>query len=198
VTSPFLDIFAAADRPLDEVAKEVQEVVNRTGLPNGLGLANLANSLRPSPNTHVRTTHGLTLRTKAGRVIGAVQTMQTPQSRAVSVERQIDRRAHGKPARLIPQQLTTHTISIVRLDLNRAAMEEALGTSDIVVLTDQFLGLRLREQWAGAAGVVLGGTKRYDFSECFLTDLGHEYAATDDRISRGNCTLVWTDKLPIG
>lgn len=198
MTAPFLDTFFDLPNPADELAGEIQEFANRNGIPDVLGLSTLTGVLRPAPNTQVRTTHGVTFRTKSGRAIGAIQTVSTPQARQVDVELQIGRRAFGQPAAVIGQGLTEHTIQIERLDLWRAPLHAALGPNPFVKLTDQYTGLRMREQWAGASGIILGATSRYDFVDCWLTSLGYDLGSTNDRISRGRCTLVWRDKIAIG
>lgn len=186
--APFDDLVS----DIEGLANELPPELRATGLLGGLG-----NQLRPAPNTVSRTTHGLSLRTKTGRVIGGVQSIGTPQAREVKVLREVDRRNHGRPAAVIPQALTTHTLVLERIDLHRAWMESALGGTSLVMLTDQYAGLRLREHWAGAAGTLFGTTTRYDFSGCYFIDLGRELASTADRISRARATLIWLSKDPL-
>lgn len=189
----FLDGFFDPTRPFDELSGEVQEFANRSGLPNALGLGNGLNSvLRPAPNTATLTSHGYTLRTSRGRIIGALQTVADSQARDITVKRQIDRRAHGAPAAVIPQALSTHTVRISRLALVKSRLREAFGTErPWVMLTDQYAALQFRDYWAGAGGVVLGRPQVFNYSGAFFADIGRELSSSGPRIVLENATLIW-------
>jgi hypothetical protein len=171
------------------------------GQRSGLSAADLFRSSLVSvlsvPETRARLTHAYTLRTSKNQIIGGVFRTVVRQARRVDFKYEIDVNGHGKPTDVVPEEMTAQTLSITRWDLYTSLMEEALGTDEIIVLTDQRRGLRLREQWLAPTSILNSRGRRYQYGPCFFTDLGRELGAEGPRTVSVNAELVWLDRKKI-
>lgn len=61
------------------------------------------------------------------------------------------------PVDLVPQRVDTREIRIARYDTYPEIMEEVFGTSELIVLSDQYRPFTCREVWRGPGVNVLGG-----------------------------------------
>ena len=100
------------------------------------------------PTTRTRLSHALRIRS-GGRTIGAIRSWSFSQGREIDTEWEIEPNAVGMPVDLVPQTVSRRELRIGRYDLYPAIMEEVFGTSEIVVLTDQYRPFSLREIWYG-------------------------------------------------
>jgi len=73
---------------------------------------------------------------------------------------EVEANSVGQPIDLVPQTVERREIRVARYDLYISVMEEVFGSSEIVMLTDQFRPFFLREVWTGPGieipGVVQG------------------------------------------
>jgi len=178
--------------PTQSTQSFLREQENRLNLPTGT----LTNAVRRGgvPNTRTRMDHGFTLRTSNGRIVGAVFAVDMQQSRALDDEFEIDVNAHGEVADIVGQALTTRTMSVRRFDLYTDIMEEAFGTVELDMLTDQAGGFTLRTAWRSPAGVFAGGTRSYQYSPVWFESLGRSLNAEGDRVVRVDASLRWGRK----
>lgn len=184
-TTPFLGLPDLSNAPRD-----LALLAQRSGLPESV----IAGALRgPSaiPTTRTRLSHAYTLRTAQSQVIAAVFRCAVDQTREVELEYENDVNATGQPADIVPQIMSTQTFAITRWDLYTEIMEEALGTRELVMLTDQRRGLRLREVWRAPTSILNSAGRRYEYGPCYFTNVGREVDATNDRTVRANATLTW-------
>ena len=158
-----------------------------------------------TPSTKTRTGHALSLHVqlpgKAPRLIGAVQSIQFSQARDLDEEYEINALGTGLPVDLVPQRVTERTMRVERLDLYLSIFEEVFGHREIVVLSDQFLPLSLREVWRDPSGSLSNPfavtSKAYMYSGIFIKDFGRQVASNGDLIVRTNALLVWQNKTRI-
>lgn len=149
------------------------------------------------PNTRTRLDHALTIRTGSGRAIGAVKTFSYAQSRSIDEEFEVNAQGSGMPVDLVPQNVTRREIRIERYDLYTKIMEEVFGTSELVVLTDQYRPFVLREIWKGPAGILTGGQRIYQFTGCWFSDLGRTMSTDGNRVVMADATVTWTDRVRV-
>jgi hypothetical protein len=185
----FLDTIRDPRQTVDDF---VTEQAVRTGLPLSL----ITGALRGSdtiPTTRVRTSHAFELRTSRGRVIGAVFGFESSQRRVIDEEYEVEANAVGEPTELVPQTVEGRSIRVERYDLFTDIMEEAFTSGELVSLTDQRVGLKLREAWRAPGA----GKRRYQYSKCWFAELGRKISSTDDRIVRVNTTLNYLRRSKI-
>lgn len=108
------------------------------------------------PNTRTRLSHALTIRAR-GRIIGAIHQWNPAQTRTIDTEYEVEPNAVGMPTELVPQIVDRREIRIARYDTYPEIMEEVFGSSELVVLSDQFRPFSVRETWIGPGINPLGG-----------------------------------------
>lgn len=177
---------------LPDVKGDLTSIAQRFGVPVDV-ITGALNSFG-IPNTRVRLSHAYTLRTKRNQVIGGVYEVGVDQGRDIQLKAEVNVNAHGEFVDIVPGLMSTQTISIAIYDLYERVMEEALGTREIVVLTDQRTGLKLREVWRAPTGILGSDQRRYSYGPLFFSRLGRRVATTDDRVVRVNAELVWLDR----
>lgn len=145
------------------------------------------------PRTRTRTSHALLIRVAGGRVIGAANGFTHNQSRQVDEEFEIDANAKGySPVDLIPQNITTRTLSIQRYDLFQRPIEEAFGTGfEYVALADQSRPFVLRTTWRSPVSSLLGGRRVYEYTGCYFTRFGRTVRSDDSRIVNADAEIVY-------
>lgn len=156
----------------------------------------------PTPSTATRTTHALTIHAIGpGRrgIIGAAHALSTTQSRTVEDVFEVQSLGYGRPADVIPQNLTTRTIEIQRYDLFKRSMEQVFGKGawELVDLTDQSHPFTLRTTWGEPGFPGLTRKHVFEYTGCWFTNLGRTMSATDDRIVKVNATLTWTRRYRV-
>lgn len=125
------------------------------------------------PQTAIRTSHALAIRTAQGRVIGAVHGWAETQTREVAEEFTVRPDNYdGLPEALVPQNITGRTLRVSRYDLFRSLMEEAFGEANAVLLTDEANAFDLVETWSTAtSGLNLAGRLFGDDNVGLVTNL---------------------------
>jgi len=188
----YVPITGTVPDPGEVVRDFAHEQEAKLGLPRGTisGLINRGGV----PRTKARLDHAFTLRSSKGSIIGAVQTFDQKQSRQLDDEYEIDPNAHGEVADIIGQNLTNRTLAVKRVDLYTDVMEEVFGDRELVMLTDQSSGFRLREAWRAPGGIWTGGQRVYEYSPVWFADMGRSLNTDGDRVSRANATLRWGNR----
>lgn len=190
--TPFLDGLRSPDQLLGDY---VLEQAQKAGLgPAAIAaLSGVFNGVNRAPNTRTRLTHALYI--KAGRrTIGGVHLFAPTARRTVEREYEVDPNAVGLAA-LITPGVEECEIRVSRYDLYLDLMEQAMGTRNMVMLTDQRVGLTFREVWRGPAGLFGGGVYALDYTDCWFTDLGRQLDAKGDRVSNADATFIFRQKL---
>ena len=124
----------------------------------------------------------------------------------------------GNPKEYMPGNITGLTINVNRYDIYNKRMEEAFGTSDLIMLTRQTQPFDLYETWAipsknqedggislaqnQVGGGVIGinttpftEKELYIYQNCWFTSLGRTLRSDDNRVVNVNATVVYTKKL---
>lgn len=181
--SPFLaipDAIGGAERALEQ----------RFGLSTG-ELAAFFGGPRNVPATRTRLSHAYSLKTATGRTIGGVFRASVQQSRDVEDEFEVDLDAHGEPADQVPQALSQRSFEIARYDLYTEVMEEVFGTREFEILTDQAVGIKLREVWRAPTGFLGSQGRQYEFLVCHFERLGRAVDTVGDRVVSVDASLRW-------
>lgn len=157
------------------------------------------------PKTKTRTAYALTLHATVGNrrgVIGAVYDIGVHQSRPVEDEFEIDAGGRGLPRELVPQVLSTRSISLKRYDLFRATIEQVFGNStspisEFVTLADQMTPISMRLTWKMPQNTDIEyvvanqpNQRSYEFVDCYFTDLGRT-VSMGNVIVGSDATLTW-------
>lgn len=157
------------------------------------------------PLSRTRTSYGLTIHLKVGNkraVVGGVHEFSERQGIQLDREYTVARRTRGRPAEVIPQNLSVHTLTLQRYDLFGDTLEQVFGTDEWATLADQSGPMSIRTVWRDPVGTtipglveVLGPSQRvYQYDRCYFADFGRAVRAAGDRIVGTNAVVVWTDK----
>lgn len=191
-----------AVRGATNAVSEVRDAVTQPGLVRTiLDQVNGANpetlpegSVGLVPQTLVRTSYAATIHVISGgrrACIGGVQDFSLSVSRPVKDEFHVHPGARGRPVDTIPLNCTNRSLKMRRVDLFGDIMEEILGTSEIVVLSDQRIPISIRETWRHGPSVA---TRRaYQYINCWLTDLSRS-TRVEDIIVMVDVTFNWKDR----
>ena len=162
------------------------------------------------PETRTKTSYALTLHATAGNrrgVIGAVHDVSTRQGYQVEEEYEINAQGRGLPRELVPQLVSTRTLTLRRYDLYTKTMEQVFGLEGYfdpseplgpLGLVDQIGPISMRMTWKtpeplSVASVFLSPKNElvvYEYCDCYITELGRT-VSTGDVIVKADATMVW-------
>lgn len=144
----------------------------------------------PIPNTSVRTSHAIAIRS-GGVTIGQIQSWNPTQSRQITPTYELNSATSGDVFENVPGNIQNLTIQVNRYDLFTKKMEQAWGADfDIEMLTDQTDPLNIQEKWTNPDNSV----ELYVYSGCWFNSLGRSMSATGDRIIMVNASLNYVKK----
>jgi len=127
------------------------------------------------------------VRTRSNRVIGACYEFNQNQGIQIDDEYEIDLNAHGLPAEMIPQALTTRDVRLARIDLYTEIFEDVFYEGfELVDLTHQRVPFRLREVWRGPAI-----RRIYEYFPCYIQTMSRDLGANNDRVTRVVAAIRW-------
>jgi len=141
------------------------------------------------PTTLTRTSHSVTILVN-GTPIGLISGWSPQMSRAVQPIYELNAETSGLPYENIPGNVTGLTISVTRFDLWTAKMEEAFGTVDLTMLSNQQAPFTIQEKWSKPDG----STETYAYTGCWFTSLGRNLRSDDNRLVQVSATLVYLSK----
>ena len=143
----------------------------------------------PIPETLVRSSHSLTIRAN-GIAIGLINGWNPTISRTITPIYELRTRTSGDPLEKVPGNVTGQTIAVQRYDLYILRMEEAFGTTDLMMLSNQDSPFAVVERWQfpESAG---GGQEIVNYTGCWLSNIGKNYRSDGDRIVNVNATLEY-------
>ena len=153
------------------------------------------------PTTVTKLNHSLTLRTANGITIGAVNGWNPQQNRTITpvfgfgtFEQPGPYGAQsGEPYEKCPGNLGGQTVGISRYDLFTRPMEDAFGTPDLTMLSNQQTAISVREFWRFPDNTF----EVFEYQGCWFSNIGRNHSSTGDRIVNVNATLEYTSKRQI-
>lgn len=153
------------------------------------------------PITSIRTSHALTIKAN-GVTIGLINGWNPTQSRTVTPIYEVGADDSGNPVENMPGNITGLSISISRFDTYLLRMEQAFGTSDLVMLTRQNQPFEIFEDWVGPNTTInninlADFRERFVYTGCWFTSLGRTLRSDDNRIVNVNATLMYVKKLKV-
>lgn len=144
------------------------------------------------PNTAVRTSHAMTIRAN-GVTIGVIQSWNVGMTRAVTHVYEINADTSGEPIEAVPGNVGGLTIGVNRYDLYTNRMEQAFGTPNFEMLSDQNNPFDIIERWRFPTGAI--EARKYE--QCWFNSLGRNYSATDNRLVQVNGSITYVRKVRI-
>lgn len=141
------------------------------------------------PNTLVRTSHALSLRSR-GVTIGMIQSWAPSMARAVTACHEINLAGDGAPVEKVPAVLSSLTLQVTRYDMYKRRMEAAFGTVDFEMISHQSDPIQVMELWRHPDGSM----EVWIYSGVWFSNIGRNFSATDSRVVMVNATLEYTRK----
>jgi len=145
------------------------------------------------PQTLVRTSHAITIRTAGGLVIGLINGWTPQMSRDITPIYEINAVTSGEPLENVPGNIKNLTIGVTRYDLYTQRMEDAFGTADITMLSNQDRPFEVQEAYKFPNGT----GEVYIYSGCYFSQVGRNYRSDDQRIINVNASLSYVRKTRI-
>lgn len=142
------------------------------------------------PNTLTRSSHSLTIYAPNGQAIGMINGWSPTQSRTITPIYELNMDSSGLPLENVPGNVTNLTITISRYDLWPSRMEQAFGTVDLTMLSNQQSGFTVREKWVAPSGQ----TEEWLYEGCWFEQIGRQFKSDDNRIVNVNATLRYVHR----
>lgn len=185
--NPLGPLKAFANDPLSQL---------RSGIDNGQRV----------PVTKTMTSYSMTIHARVNGkqgVIGAVHEIGLNQTQTIDEEYEVDSLGKGIPREIIPQILSSRTLTLQRYELYTATMEQVFGQPALITLADQVspVSVRLlfkRPEPSDVAAVLQNNSKMtaYEFTNCTISNLTKTYSM-GNIIVGANATLIWRDIVPL-
>ncbi len=141
------------------------------------------------PNTKSRTSHGLAIRVN-GITVGLIQSWNYGLTRDVTPVYELNPLTSGRPVDNVPGNVKGLTIDVSRVDLYNKTMEEAFGTTDLVMLSNQSNPFEVHEVWINPDG----STERFIYIGCWFSRIQRRVDVTGNRIVIAEGSLVYQDR----
>jgi len=150
----------------------------------------------PPPTTLVRTSHSLTIKARpSGLVIGLINGWTPAISRTITPVYQIAtfhiNTRSGDPIEQVPGNVTGLTLTVQRYDIYTQRMEQAFGTTDLIMLSRQTEPFDVEETWQSPDNII----ERITYQGCWFSTIGRSYRSDGDRIINVNATLNYTRRI---
>jgi hypothetical protein len=144
------------------------------------------------PETLVRSSHSLTILVR-GKAIGLINGWSPQQNRQMSPIYELNSETSGLILEQIPGNMQNQQVTIQRYDIWPTKMEEAFGTVELTMLSNQQSPFSVQERWVSPTG----GLEVWQYSGCWFNNIGRTYRSDDTRIVNVSATLVYTLKSKI-
>jgi len=147
------------------------------------------------PVTTVRTSHGISIQTEQGVVIGFIQSFQPGQNRGVTPIYELNAETSGIPVENVPGNVGNLILQVSRYDIYPQRMEQVFGTRDFEMLSDQNRPFLVREIQRVPTGDGTSFTEEVrQYVGCWFTSIGRNYASSDTRIVMVSASLAYLRK----
>jgi hypothetical protein len=144
------------------------------------------------PQTLVRSSHSLTIYVN-GQAVGLINGWNPNQNRQVTPIYEINADTSGLVLENVPGNIQNLTVSINRYDIWPSRMEQAFGTIDLVMLTNQQSPFQVQEFWKSPSGA----TEQWQYDGCWFTQIGRNIRSDDQRIVNVNASLMYVTRSKI-
>ncbi len=147
------------------------------------------------PVTNIRTSHGITIQTASGVIIGFITNFTPAQGKAVTPAYELNAITSGRPIENVPGNVSGLSLDVSRYDIYPRRMEEAFGTDDFEMLTDQNVPFTVQEitRIPGGDGETFT-TEVRQYTGCWFTSIGRSFRADDTRIIMVSARMVYLSK----
>jgi hypothetical protein len=130
------------------------------------------------PQTTVRTSHAITIKTADGTTIGMIKQWNPAQTRKITPVYEINAVTSGDPVENLPGNVEGLTVRVQRYDLYTQRMEQAFGSSEINWLSDQDRPFTVQEHWRLPDNSI----EAWIYTGCWFSSVGRNYQSDDARI----------------
>ena len=147
------------------------------------------------PVTTIRTTHGITIQAENGVIIGFITNFTPAQSKLVTPAYELNAITSGLPIENVPGNVSGLSLDVGRYDIYPKRMEEAFGTPDFEMLTDQNRPFIVREitRIPSGDGEAFSEEIR-QYTGCWFQSIGRGYRSDDSRIIMVSARLAYLRK----
>jgi hypothetical protein len=143
------------------------------------------------PQTTVRSSHAITIKTADGKTIGLIKQWNPQQNRDVNPVYEINVETSGDPVENVPGNVRNLQIRVQRYDLYTKRMEQAFGTVDLTFLSDQDRPFSCQEIWRFPDNSV----EAWGYIDTWFSNIGKNYQSDDNRIVLVDATLVYRRRI---
>lgn len=144
------------------------------------------------PNTLARTGHSITI-LFAGKALGMINGWAPQQSRQITPLYEINSETSGLPLENIPGNVQNLTMAIQRYDLWSSRLEQAFGSVDLSMLSNQQSPFQVQERWIAPSGAV----EVWQYEGCWFSQIGRNFRSDDTRLVNVNAAITYTYKTKI-
>jgi len=148
------------------------------------------------PTTIAQLSHAITIQVN-DRIVGAINQWNPAQNRTITELYEFGQvtgpyaSGNGEPFEKVPGNVSGMQIAIQRYDIYLEQMEQAFGTPDLTMLSNQNDAFDVRETWRSPNNV---NNYYNEYRGCWFSDLGRTIQSTGDRIVNVNATLQYTHR----
>lgn len=155
------------------------------------------------PNTVAQLSHAITIRVNSVTV-GAIEEWNPRQNQTVTELYELGvqtpgggpngttvqyARQSGEPFEKVPGNISGMQIDVRRYDIYTVQMEQAFGTPNLRMLSNQRNAFNIIETWITPNNI----NNYYNhYQGCWFSDLGRTISSTGDRTVKANATLQYT------
>jgi hypothetical protein len=145
------------------------------------------------PQTSVRTSHAITIKTSGGVTIGMIKTWNPTVSRDITPIYELNVETSGDPVENVPGNVKSLTIKVNRYDLYTKRMEEAFGSVSVNWLSDADRPFAVLEHWR----LPDGGIEIWQYSGCWFNQIGRNYQSEDQRLVMVDAGITYLKRSKI-
>jgi hypothetical protein len=138
------------------------------------------------PETLTRTAHSVSIRV-GNVIVGLINGWNPQQSRGITPIYELNTDTSGLPLENVPGNVTNLTIGISRYDIWPKRMEQAFGTVDLRMLSDQQRPFTVQEIWKSPTG----GTEIWQYEGCWFQNIGRQLRSDDARLVVVSASLMY-------
>lgn len=144
------------------------------------------------PDTLVRSSHSLTIKVN-GVTIGLINGWNPSQNRQITPVYEINSESSGLPLENIPGNVQNLTVAVQRYDIWPVRMEQAFGTVDLTMLSNQQTPFAVQEIWVSPQGAL----EIWQYEGCWFENVGRAFRSDDTRIVNVNATLRYVYRTKV-